>query len=235
MSGDSGTNEFAKVELLSRDPVAKGLYRIKLDVSSEHASRYTVPGQYVKLRGSEGAAVGYFVIASSPHEGAPFTFFVKEGGGAADSVLSRSPGETLEMSPVLGAGYPVSDHCGRSLLFLAIGSGFAAIRPLVDHVLASRADYGEVRVGYGARSSAEAAFHDDFERWERAGVTILRCLSQPEAGYVEPSGYIQDQLREEHVRDQPVLCICGTKEFEAGVKEALTRLGVEDLVILKNF
>lgn len=198
------------------------LIGLELSVPEAAAAQYTTPGQYLVLH-PEGADKPVFMaIASGP--GQPLELLV---GAAAAEKLAPEVGGTLSCDPPAGKGYPIDIAKGNNLLLFGVGSGMSAIRAVVEHVVANRADYGEVTLYCGAKAEDEHAYWGMAERWQSGGVSIVRTVSKP---------YVQDKFRAEPVSvEGAVAFVCGMKPMVAAVTEALVEAGLPAEKVRQNF
>jgi NAD(P)H-flavin reductase len=154
---------------------------------------HSTPGQYIEVR-AQGEK-GYFALANEPSAPA-WQLLMRSGGGASDVLLGMSPGDALEVTDAIGAGFPMTAARGRPLIVALSGTGVAAGGPIVGWRIA-HGDAGHTHVFLGARTRYEVALQHQFELWSGAGVSVIVCLSQGEtpedAHYVR--GYVQDVIR----------------------------------------
>jgi NAD(P)H-flavin reductase len=52
------------------------------------------------------------------------------------------------------------------------GVGLAPLRPILYHVANHRNDYGQVTLLYGARTSRDLLYTDEYDAWRRAGINV---------------------------------------------------------------
>lgn len=143
---------------------------VRLEVELPWRAAHTAPGQYVLV----GAAQVPLALASAP--GAPAELLL--GQAAHDAVQPRA-GDALRLSAPLGAGFDVERARGREVLVFGVGSAASAVRALVQHLSAARADYGRVRVYLGAHAAEEHAYVAEDAGWRAQGIELARAVSQP--------------------------------------------------------
>lgn len=233
---------------------------IVVSVPEETAVSFTDPGQYVQVRpltnNDEGEEVKpiFLAIASPPkknEEKNEFEFLVKK----TDSnpwMTSLSSGSTVEMSQVLGSGFPIQDGLNnitkydfptQNVLLFAAGSGIAPIRSAIESGMLDVAPPGDggrtCRLYYGVADPSNMPYADKFAAWEQMGVEVVPVLSRPDQDDAGPfrTGYVQTALEEDGVpipRNTGAL-MCGMKGMAEAVKDLLERAGVFDGRILTNF
>lgn len=225
---------FHPARLVRRWQEAEDLEGLRVAVPRAVADSYLVPGQYVQARvaGEEGA---FLAIASPP--GATELEFLIKRSPAADALLALHPDDALEVTAAQGKGYPVAAHIGHDVLLFAVGAGISPIRALIGYLADHREAYEGVTLFYGARTFAHVPYHDEVSAWQRAGIQVVRVLSQPLA--VAPGfapGYVQEALREHPVRPgRTVAFVCGMRAMVEAVVAELGRRGVPAERVFQNF
>jgi NAD(P)H-flavin reductase len=193
-----------------------------------------VPGQVAVLRVGEEQA--YFAFASAPEE-AELEFLVKRGFGAGGAIYEMKEGDRVELVEVVGHGFPLTEHRGKDLVFVAMGTGVAPLRSALRHVLKHKGEFGQLVVLYGARTPDDFCYGDEVDEWEKAGVELRRVISRPDGhDWSGPTGYVQSLL--DHVLPDlasPVALICGSREMIGQTRERLLRMGFGPESILTNY
>jgi NAD(P)H-flavin reductase len=194
-----------------------------------------VPGQVAVLR-VESEEPAYFAFASAP-EDAELEVLVKCKVGASTRIFELQPGDSLELMDVVGHGFPLEQHAGKDLVFVAMGIGVAPLRSALRHVLKRKTDFGQLVVLYGARTPDDFCYQSEVGSWEEAGVELRQVISKPDGhDWSGPTGYVQSLL--DHVLPQlssPVALICGSLEMLQQTRERLGEMGFAKDEILTNY
>jgi NAD(P)H-flavin reductase len=144
-------------------------------------------------------------------------------------------GSRVSVSPPQGKGFPLDAARGKRLLLFATGSGISPIRAVVHAVLAQRADFPDVTLYFGVRTPQSFPFEEELASWERAGIPVIRTVSQPgESGWTGLTGYVQAHIREEPL-ENAVAFLCGQKPMVQAVSDELVRRGVPRERVFLNF
>jgi len=160
----------------ARRDAGGGLFLVALDVDAELARAYVAPGQYVAVRGERES--GYFVLASDV--GArPWELLVRNAGSAADLLVSRDLGTTVDVSLPLGAGFPREGATGRPLVVAVVASALGVARALVDARIADGAA-GDTHLLVGVRAATDVPLVEEVASWAERGVDVVLCLSREE-------------------------------------------------------
>jgi NAD(P)H-flavin reductase len=151
-------------------------------------------------------------------------FLVKRGGGAAAALFEMKEGDRVELLQIVGRGFPLSEHKGKDLVFVAMGTGVAPLRSALRHVLKHKQDYGQLVVLYGARTPFDFCYQDETEGWEAAGVELRQVISRPDG-----HDHIVPDL------PNPVALICGSREMIGQTRDRLLQMGFAPGTILTNY
>jgi NAD(P)H-flavin reductase len=196
------------------------------------------PGQYARL-GLEGGVPRPFVIASPPGASV-FEFLLKV---PAERTAERTAELTLlgqsdrvEIGHPQGAGFPLEKAEGHPLWLIAVGSGVAALRSVIEHLLPRRTAFGEITLLYGVRHANELAFTERFGPWAGHGIKVIPVVSRAEPTWGGATGYVQHHLPKKIDRaGSAAVFICGLPEMEKAVAAALLERGVGPDQIHRNW
>lgn len=229
--------QFSTAKIMDRQPEATQLHRVVVDLGSL-GEGYTQPGQFIQVKVGDSKP-GFFAISSPPdpnNAGVVELLIKDQPGSTAELLCQASPGDEVMVSPVMGKGFPVgrvppSSH--PTLLLFATGSGVSPVKALVECQEALQAGQRrDVRLYYGARTLDHMAFKDRIPEWERAGVKVVKVLSE------EGEGYVQEVFEKETgISDWEGVAavLCGQKGMCEAVTGLLTGKGVPKEDILLNF
>ncbi len=99
---------------------------------------------------------------------------IRAVGSVTRQLQSLQAGDVVGIRGPFGNGWPVDELKGHDVLIVAGGLGVAPLRPLVEWLLAHRADYGRIDILYGARRPSDLLYADDLVRWQQAPDLRLR-------------------------------------------------------------
>jgi NAD(P)H-flavin reductase len=195
-------------------------------------------GQVAILRMEAGADT-YIAFASAPEDG-EFEFLIKhvpEQAGLSGTLFDQRAEKLVVLKNIVGRGFPVEDHKGSDLVFVAMGVGLAPLRSTLRHLSRSRGDYGRLVVLYGARTVDDFCFEDEMTtEWRELGVELRQVISQPNGDWSGPTGYVQSLLDNivPELND-PVALVCGSAEMIEQTRARLMSLGFAEDKILTNY
>ena len=197
-----------------------------------------LPGQVAALRvGGAAERSFYFAFASAP-EDEELEFLVKRAGGdGGQAFYHLGEGDPVELTSVVGHGFPLDAHRGKDLIMIAMGTGVAPLRSTLRHALSRADDFGQLVVLYGARTPDDFCYRDETETWQAAGVELRQVVSKPD-GYewAGSTGYVQSLL--DHVLPgltEPVALVCGSPEMITHTRARLQEMGLAPEAILTNY
>eukprot|EP00568_Trieres_chinensis_P016096 CAMPEP_0183328064 /NCGR_PEP_ID=MMETSP0160_2-20130417/84089_1 /TAXON_ID=2839 ORGANISM="Odontella Sinensis, Strain Grunow 1884" /NCGR_SAMPLE_ID=MMETSP0160_2 /ASSEMBLY_ACC=CAM_ASM_000250 /LENGTH=338 /DNA_ID=CAMNT_0025496221 /DNA_START=55 /DNA_END=1071 /DNA_ORIENTATION=+ len=200
------------------------------------------------------AAEGEEADAAAGPESETFEFLIKktETNGWITDYLDTP----LDVSQPLGSGFPITDNLDgfkydfptQNVLLFATGSGIAPVRSAIESGALNVGVPGSggrtARLYYGVRTPEDMPYAERFDLWEGMGVEVVPVVSRPEEcdapeGQVWPgrTGYVQNALEEDGVaipRNSGAV-LCGQGGMTEAVTEILTKAGVFEGRVLKNF
>lgn len=215
--------------VVRNDPAGTQLRAITFDVSPPD---YLIPGQFSAV--TMGEITAPFAYASLPGE--PVLFLAKDEGPAGHALASLLVGETVEMSPSLGPGFPLERVEGRPLVVLVNGSGMSAARAVIRAEIA-RGIFRPVHLLYGVLTPDRRAFAADLEAWGNAGIQVHSVIGAPEdTGWTGAIGFVQDVAQELGlVRSDVGVVLVGVPAMLKMARERFEAAGVPAERILVNF
>ncbi|MBI1945411.1 MAG: NAD-binding oxidoreductase [Deltaproteobacteria bacterium] len=203
------------------------------------AAAHTVPGQYSRLTLEDGVA-RQFVIASPPGS-SNFEFLLKVPPERVAALTALGPEDRVLVGRPQGAGFPLVQAEGRSLFLIGVGSGIAALRSVVEHLLPRRTSFDDVTLLYGVRHHDELAFVERFGDWAGHSIKVVPVVSRPRpdqagAGWDGATGYVQHHLPRSFAKPSRVcVFLCGLPEMEKAVAAALLERGVGPDQVHRNW
>jgi len=213
-------------------------FDMRPEAEGEGAARVEfLPGQVAALRAAGTERSFYYAFASAP-EDEELEFLVKRAGGDGGQTLyDLRAGDSVELTGIVGHGFPLDAHKGKDLVFVAMGTGVAPLRSTLRHALTRSDDFGQIIVLYGARTPDDFCYRDETETWKAAGVELRQVISKPD-GYewAGSTGYVQSLL--DNVLPgltEPVALVCGSPEMISHTRDRLQEMGLPPEAILTNY
>ena len=123
------------------------------------------PGQFVELS-IFGIGEAPISVTSSPTHKGSFELAVRSTGNVTNHLHTLGRGAKVGIRGPFGNGFPLETLKSKDLLFVAGGIGLFPLRSLINYVLDTRNDFGEVTTLFGCRSPQERLFLDQLAAWE---------------------------------------------------------------------
>lgn len=134
------------------------------------------PGQFNML-GVPGFGEAPFSFSSLDGGDNTFVHTIRVAGNVVRALYRLGPGERVAFRGPFGAGWPLDRARGRNLIVVAGGIGMAPLRPVVEYALRHPEDFREVVLLYGAKTTDDLLFKQDFLRWSQ-GITVLLAADE---------------------------------------------------------
>eukprot|EP00897_Mesotaenium_endlicherianum_P003520 jgi/Mesen1/3196/ME000185S02337 len=232
-------------KIAETNKAAEQLFSITVDISSipELKAGHTKAGQFVQMKINDSKPA-FLAIASPPKvaESGALEFLIKDVEGTTANLICRlSKGDKVEISQVMGKGFPVDRLTPPeefpTVVLLATGSGISPVRSLIEAGFAAD-KRSDVRLYYGADNLGAMAYQDRFDAWEASGVKVIPVLSQAGDDWAGSTGYVQHAfLKDADIKDgvKAGAVLCGQKEMAQEATTILLEAGLSKDNILLNF
>ncbi len=157
-----------QAEIEDIDRVTSDTYLISLHILEGEGLSYK-PGQFIMVS-VFGLGECPISIASSPTRDT-LQICIRRAGRITSGIMDSRIGDVLGIRGPYGNGFPL-ERMGRDILIAGGGSGFATLRSLVNYIVDRRQSFGDVTVIYGARTSQDLYFMQEYKGWQMAGLSV---------------------------------------------------------------
>lgn len=187
-------------------------------------------GQYVSVKVNEKGERRSYSVASIPGgDRIGLLVDVSPDGIGSRFFKKLGVGDKVEVLGPLGRF--VVENKSLSLLFVATGSGIAPMKSMIEHVLRSKQDDGEIKLLWGLRYEKDIFWKGEFEELEKKyknfGFELV--LSKPGNSWKGNKGRVTDLINGmEDLEDYDGVFICGGNEMIDESKEILLGKGVKE-------
>jgi len=216
------------IETVRETPFIK-TFRVRLDDPDKMAAFSFKPGQVGQLS-VFGAGESTFVINSPPTRMDYLQFSVMRAGEVTVSLHGLEAGDKVGVRAPLGNWFPYEAMRGKDIVLIGGGIGMAPLRTLLLYMLDNRADYGRIRLLYGARSPENMAFQADLTGWtSREDLSTVLTIDREAPNWEHRVGLIPNVLRE--TAPDPKNCVavtCGPPIMIKFTLQVLKELGFGD-------
>ncbi|MBQ8173212.1 MAG: FAD/NAD(P)-binding protein, partial [Mailhella sp.] len=197
------------LEVITESPTIKS-FRVRFDNEEAWKNFTYQPGQVGQLS-VFGVGESTFVINSQPSCKDYLQFSVMRAGEVTTALHKLHPGDKVGVRAPLGNWVPYEDWKGKDIIFVGGGIGMAPIRTIMLHVMEHAADYGKLRLLYGARTPEDMAFKGDLPSWLNSDVLETTLTIDREAeGWPHRVGLIPNILKEMNPSPENTIAVlCG--------------------------
>jgi sulfhydrogenase subunit gamma (sulfur reductase) len=170
------------------------LFRVEMLNGGGEAFRDYKPGQFAFVS-AFGVGEAPFGIANIPN-GGKLDFAVNRLGAVTTELHELGIGDLVGVRGPLGNWFPMDEFKGKNLIVLGGGIGGAPLRPVIQSVLANRANYGHFTILWAARHPSLLVFTDEYDDWRAAPDTELHLtVDQADDDWRHNTGLITQLLQ----------------------------------------
>jgi sulfhydrogenase subunit gamma (sulfur reductase) len=148
------------------------LFRIELMNEGNETFQTYQPGQFAFIS-VFGLGEAPFGIANSSGRGDLIDFAVARLGSITTGLHELGKGDIVGVRGPFGNWFPMKKFRGKNLIVLGGGIGGAPLRPIIQHILDHRSDYGHLTIFWAARSPSLLVFTDEYDEWRASPDTNL--------------------------------------------------------------
>lgn len=206
----------ATIELVPRPATIKKIIEESKDVMSyvlqtdEHQRMVARPGQFVEVS-IQGFGEATFAVTRTAKDGSDFTISVKRMGHLTKMLHRAVPGDMVGIRGPYGNSFPVDDWKGKDITVIGGGIGLAPLRPVIDHILQHRKDYGKLEIIFGARTPGDILYKEDLKIWEDdKKITLHTTIDVPFEGWSGRVGVVPVVVKDLALKpDNKIAIVCG--------------------------
>ena len=184
------------------------------------------PGQFVMVELPAFAAPPISISRIRP-DGLDLT--IRSAGAATAALTSLAVGAQVALRGPMGRRWPIESAKGRDVVIVAGGIGLAPLRPVIDAVLADRAQFGAVRLYLGARTPRDRLFVREMSALAgRVDLEVEEIVDRAGPDWFGRVGIVTqlfDQARWNGSR--ATAFVCGPERMMQAAAATLQRLGVD--------
>ncbi|MEJ2703285.1 MAG: FAD/NAD(P)-binding protein [Sedimentisphaerales bacterium] len=107
-------------------------------------------------------------VSSSPTRGDYLDLTVRKAGVLTGKMHTLKSGATIGLRGPFGTCFDINSFKGKDLLLISGGCGLAPMRALIQNVEDRRAEFGKIRILYGAKSPLDVLYKEELAAWRRS-------------------------------------------------------------------
>jgi sulfhydrogenase subunit gamma (sulfur reductase) len=186
------------------------LLRIEMKNGAGKAFQSCQPGQFAFVS-AFGLGEAPFGIANAAGRGPLLDFAIARLGSVTTGLHELGVGDVVGVRGPLGNAFPMEEFKGRNLLVIGGGIGGAPLRPVIQHVLDHRTEYGNLTILWAARHPSLLVFTEEYDEWRAAPDTSLHLtVDKPDEAWQGEVGLITQLLEKvAPSRENTVAVTCG--------------------------
>ncbi len=204
-------------------------FRLKFQDKNIQNNFAYLPGQCTMIS-LLGQGECFFAISSAPTKKDYIEVSVMKLGKVTTALHECEPGDVVGVRGPYGNNFDVDGWQGKNLVFIGGGIGQAPLRSLINYVVDNRKKYGKLDVIYGARSSKDLSYKQEFAELEkRKDVDVHLSIDVAEDSWKKFVGFVPNNLLE--VKPSPknsIAITCGPPIMIKFVIQNLEKLGFTD-------
>jgi sulfhydrogenase subunit gamma (sulfur reductase) len=204
-------------------------FKVTLDDPEARENWSHRPGQCAMV-GRLGIGESMFCISCSPTEGDFLRFSVMRAGKNTQGLHEQEAGDKITVRGPYGNSFPLEDWKGKHILTIGGGIGQAPLRPIVEYVKANLDQYAGLTMIYGARTSGDLCFRNEFEEMiKRDDISCHLTIDIEEEGWPHNVGFVPSMLMDVNPSpDNTIAITCGPPIMIKFVLENLKKLNFAD-------
>ncbi len=225
----------ATIELVPKPATINDIIEESRDVKSfvlkmnEDQAMHVLPGQFIEVS-VQGYGEATFAVTRTSKDKKEFTISVKRIGHLTKMLHRCAEGDVVGVRGPYGNSFPVEDWKAKDIVIIGGGIGLAPLRPVIDHILQHRKNFGELEIIFGARSPADILYKEDLREWEQDKSIVLHTtIDVPFEGWNGRVGVVPVVVKDLAVKpDNKIALVCGPPIMIKFTVAALKELGWPD-------
>jgi sulfhydrogenase subunit gamma (sulfur reductase) len=204
------------IELVPEPATIKKIIEESRDVKSyvlqmsEFQKLHANPGQFVEVS-VQGFGEATFAVTRMSKDMKQFTISVKRMGHLTKMLHRAAQGDIVGVRGPYGNSFPVNDWKGRDIVVIGGGIGLAPLRPVIDHILQYRKDYGKLEIIFGARTPDDILYKEDLRIWESdKNISLYTTIDVPFEGWTGRVGVVPVVVKDLALKPNgKIAVVCG--------------------------
>lgn len=148
-----------------------------------------LPGQFnmIYVPGFGEAAIS---ISSDPGKPDLIGHSIRLVGNVTRAIGNLKAGDVVGLRGPFGSSWPMQEIEGKDVFIATGGIGLPPLRPALYHIINNRAKYGKVTLLYGARTSDQLMYTNEYEAWRQAGIDVQLCVDRGDGNWTGRVGVV---------------------------------------------
>ena len=225
----------AKIELVPKPATIREIIEESRDVKSfvlEMSDAQLMdfrPGQFIEVS-VQGYGEATFAVTLTSKDKKRFSISVKRIGHLTKIMHRAAQGDIVGVRGPYGNCFPIDTWKDKNIVIIGGGIGLAPLRPVIDHILHNRKEFGHLQIIFGARSPADILYKEDLKKWEQdKTVELHTTIDVPVEGWNGRVGLVPVVVKDLALKpDNKIAVVCGPPIMIKFTVAALKELGWPD-------
>jgi NAD(P)H-flavin reductase len=167
-------------------------------------------------------------ISSSPHVKDYLQFSILKSGRVTSALHEMEEGDVIGVRGPYGNTFPVEEWKGKNLFIIGGGIGIAPVWSVLHTALGMREDFGDISLFYGARTSQDLVYQDEFDELKDR-ISLNLSVDTEEEGWDGYVGFVPANVLDKKPSPESAVAVtCGPPIMIKFVIANLKQLGFED-------
>jgi NAD(P)H-flavin reductase len=217
----------AVVRVRERRSESPGVFTLALEPPSKSWS--ALPGQFNMLY-AFGVGEAAISLCGDLTEIGEIRHTIKAVGSVTNALARLGPGQALGLRGPFGSCWPLAECAGRDVVIITGGLGLPPLRPVIEHLLSHRAEFGQVVLLHGARSPSDVVYASELEQWRQQGaMQLFVTVDRGDSTWCGPVGLVTELLpRCSFDPERSMALLCGPEVMMRFAARELARRGMTD-------
>lgn len=226
---EPGLAKIADIRLEATGERAIKTFRLEF-LDKEIQKNFTFkPGQFIMIS-VLGVGESTFAISSSPTQKGYIEVSAMRYGKHTKALHQKEIGDIVGVRGPYGNNFPLEEWKGKNILFIGGGIGQAPLRSVINYCIDNRKDYGDLNIIYGARTSKDLCYKDEFAKMAKMDdLQTHLSIDVEEEGWEHYVGFVPSNLmRLQPSPENTIAITCGPPIMIKFVIQDLLELGFKD-------
>ena len=167
-------------------------------------------------------------ISSSPLDTEYLQFSILRMGRVTSALHEMQAEDIIGIRGPYGNNFPIDEWKGKNLIFIGGGIGLAPIWSVLQTALKTKADFMDLTLFYGARTSNDIVYKDDLKGLKKE-IAVHLSIDQEEPEWKEFVGFVPVNILDKKPSPENAITItCGPPIMIKFVIQNLEALGFKD-------
>jgi len=219
----------ALIESMKRESFDTKTFTVVFDDKVLAESFNYKPGQFVQVS-LLGVGEAPISIASCPNQRGFLELTIRAVGKLTKAIHQLKQGDRIYLRGPYGNSFPFEKVVGKDLYFIAGGIGLPPLRSVIRSVFDKRADFGRIKILYGAKTPHELCFKEELKAWNKITDTeVLITVDEPDETWRGNVGVVTTLWdKDDMIKSCSVAYVCGPLVMFRFVIEKLLNSGFKD-------